>query len=31
MLVIELGFGQIHKAVKIRRYLIDGDELLHES
>lgn len=30
MLVIELGFGQKSSVVKIRRYLIDGDELDHE-
>ena len=30
VLVNELEFGQKHSAVKIRRYLIDGDELDHE-
>ena len=30
MIKVELGFGQNIRAVKIRSYLIDGDELDHE-
>ena len=30
MLIKELGFGQKSSAVKIRSYLINGDELDHE-